>query len=232
MAKKVLIALSLLFVFGLSGCGRKVTLDQYDMTGIVRLRYLAEMGETAFEDQDLIVDAEKIFSSMSENILLSYAIDSAIYFEEELGEYDHLVMVNPRWMERFAEPDKLRPVEYDGLSESMRTFLEAQMPLLTADGSILPDGLGLYEYDGSELFALPQYAALGYADPLEAQNPLIILVDDPEETLKAKGCLVPLASSGNLLFTDEEKMLELLAKSELNNYVQIRIIGEETVNDP
>ena len=67
---------------------------------------------------------------------------------------------------------------------------------------------------------------------MEAQNPLIILVDNPEETLKAKGCLLPLTSTGNLLFTDEEKLLELLAKSELNNYVQIHIIGEETVNDP
>ncbi len=85
---------------------------------------------------------------MTENILLSYAVDSAIHLEEELGEYDHLVMVNPRWMERFAEPDK--------------------------------------------------------------------------------GCLVTLSSTGNLLFTDEEKLLELLEKSELNNYVQTYIWDRST----
>lgn len=227
MTKKVFIALSLLFVFGLSGCGQKVTLDQYDIAGIVKIGYPSETADMVFEGQELIAEAEKLFSSMSKYILLSYVVDSAIYIEEELGEYDHLVMVNPRWMERFAEPDNLRPVEYDSLSESMRAFLEAQMPLLTVDGSILPDGIGLYEYDGGELFVLPQYAAEGYAEPLEAQNPLIILVDNPEETLKAKGCLLPLTSTGNLLFTDGEKLLELLTKSELNNYVQIHIIGEK-----
>ena len=227
MTKKVFIALSLLFVFGLSGCGQKVTLDQYDIAGIVKIGYPSETADMVFEGQELIAEAEKLFSSMSKYILLSYVVDSAIYIEEELGEYDHLVMVNPRWMERFAEPDNLRPVEYDSLSESMRAFLEAQMPLLTVDGSIMPDGIGLYEYDGGELFVLPQYAAEGYAEPLEAQNPLIILVDNPEETLKAKGCLLPLTSTGNLLFTDGEKLLELLTKSELNNYVQIHIIGEK-----
>lgn len=232
MTKNIFIVISLLIVFGLSGCGRKVTLDQYDMTGIVKIGYPAETADMVFEGQELIAEAEKLFSSMSENLLLSYVVDSAIYIEEELEEYDHLVMVNPRWMERFAEPDNLRPVEFDSLSESMQTFLEAQMPLLTVDRSVLPDGLSLYEYDGDELFVLPQYAAEGYAEPVEAQNPLMILVDNPEETLKAKGCLLPLTSTGNLLFTDEEKLLELLAKSELNNYVQIRIIGEETVNAP
>ncbi len=226
MVRKTFIALVLFFVFGLSGCGQKITLDEYDIEGIVGIGYPVEMGEMAFEDQELLDESENLFCSMSENILLSYVVDSAIHLEEELGEYDHLVMVNPRWMERFAEPDKLRPVEYNSLSKSMQVYLEAQMPLLTVDGSILPDGLGLYEYDGSELFALPQYAAEGYDEPLEAQNPLIILVDNPEETLKVKGCLVPLASTGNLLFTDEEKLLELLEKSELNNYVQTYIWGE------
>lgn len=217
----------LLFIFGLSGCNQKVTLDQYDMTGIVRLRFPAEMGDTVFEDKELIAEAEKLFSSMSESILLSYVVDSAIYLEEELGEYDHLVMVNPRWMERFAEPGKLRPIEYDSLPESMRTFLGEQMPLLTADKSVLPDGLGLYEYDGDKLFVLPQYAALGSADGVEAKNPLIILVDNPEETLYAKGCSLPLASSGNLLFTDEKKLQELLAESDLNDYMKIRVLTEE-----
>ena len=32
-----------------------------------------------------------------------------------------------------------------------------------------------------------------------------------------------MASTGNLLFTDEEKLLELLEKSELNDYVQTYI---------
>lgn len=41
--------------------------------------------------------------------------------------------------------------EYSSLSDSMQKFLEAQMPLLTVDGSILPDGVGLYEYDAGKI---------------------------------------------------------------------------------
>ena len=34
------------------------------------------------------------------------------------------------------------------------------MPILTADGNVLPDGVGLYQYDGETLLAFPVHAAM------------------------------------------------------------------------
>lgn len=219
MKRKLFIALTLFMVCGLSGCGKTDVLNQYDTAGI---EYIAWSDiDTICEDQKLTIEGEMLLSSMSENILLSYVVDSAIGLTYELGEYDHLVMTNPQWIQRFADPNKLRSVEYSSLSDSMQEFLKAQMPLLTVDRSILPDGVGLYEYDTGELFAFPVNVVHGSVRPVEAQNPLIILADKPEEVFRADSCMLPLTSSGNVLFAESENLQSVFEMSELSNYAEI-----------
>lgn len=219
MKRKLFIALTLFMVCGLSGCGKTDVLNQYDTAGI---EYIAWSDiDTICEDQKLTIEGEMLLSSMSENILLSYVVDSAIGLTYELGEYDHLVMTNPQWIQRFADPNKLRSVEYSSLSDSMQKFLKAQMPLLTVDRSILPDGVGLYEYDAGELFAFPVNVVHGSVRPVEAQNPLIILADKPEEVFRADSCMLPLTSSGNVLFAESENLQSVFEMSELSNYAEI-----------
>ena len=47
-----------------------------------------------------------------------------------------------------------------------------------------------------DTLTLNQYnVALGAAEPIEAKNPLIILVDKPAQSLKASSCMLPLTSS-------------------------------------
>lgn len=55
-----------------------------------------------------------------------------------------MILTNPQWIDRFGDPSKLKPVEYGSLANSMQEFLDVQMPILTADGNVLPDGVGLY----------------------------------------------------------------------------------------
>lgn len=100
------------------------------------------------------------------------------------------------------------------------TFV-VQMPILTADGNVLPDGVGLYQYDGETLLAFPVHVALGAAEPIEAKNPLIILVDKPAQSLKASSCMLPLTSSGNVLFAEGEKLQESFDESKLIDYGSI-----------
>ena len=113
------------------------------------------------------------------------------------------------------------PVELEELPDAMRRFLTAQLPLLTADGAVLPDGIRLCTYDGC-LTALPVNAALSAAAPVAAERPLLIVAERPAETLSADGCLLPLTSSGNILFSDAQALAAALDGSPLAPYAALK----------
>lgn len=179
--------------------------------------------DTVCESNELTADVSSILHSEEDYLLLSYVVDSNIEITKELkdGGWDHLILTNPQWIDRFGDPSKLKPVEYGSLANSMQEFLDVQMPILTADGNVLPDGVGLYQYDGETLLAFPVHVALGAAEPIEAKNPLIILVDKPAQSLKASSCMLPLTSSGNVLFAEGEKLQESFDESKLIDYGSI-----------
>lgn len=217
MKRKIALLLVSLLASCLSGCGKTDILNQYDMDGIEYIAYTDI--DTVCESQELSKSGADFLSSMEEYLLLSYVMDSNIELTEELGEYDHLILTNPLWIERFGETDKLKSIELDSLSESMQDFLSEQLSLLTTNGSVLSDEIGLYQYDGGELLAFPVNVTLSGADPIKAENPLIILVNNPSQTLKADSCMLPLTSSGNILFTNRE---QLQAKfSQLDDYASV-----------
>lgn len=224
MNRKVAMILTFIFVCGLSGCGNTAVLSQYDTDEIWRISYTDI--DTVCEDHELTAEGANLLHSLEDCLLLSFVVDSSIVTTEELkdGGYDHLIMTNPQWMERFGDLDKLKPVEYDSLPSSMQEFLAVQMPLLTADGSVLPDGIGLYEYEDGKLLAFPPFTALGGAAPVEAKNPLIILVDKPAQSLRADSCMLPLTSSGNVLFTNEEELQTAFEESNLIDYGTVKEI--------
>ena len=216
MRRKIAITLVIVLLFCLSGCGSASTLEKYDTDKI---------GYIAYSDIDTICDSHELtavgaelLSSMEEYLLLSFVVDSSICITDELGNYDHLILTNPQWIDRFGDPNKLRPVEYDSLSNTMQKFLNEQMPVLTADGSVLPDGMELYEYETGKLFAFPINVTLGAAEPIEARNPLIILVDKPAQTLSTSSCMLPLTSSGNILFADSDALQTAFEASNLKEY--------------
>lgn len=122
--------------------------------------------------------------------------------------------------------DKLTPVSFDSLSEKIQGFLNEQMPILTADGSVLSQNMGLYEYEGGRLFAFPSNVTLGAAKPVAAKNPLIILIDDPAQALDSKTCTLPLVSSGNILCSDRDKLEALLHDSGLELYGAVQPLGQ------
>ena len=55
------------------------------------------------------------------------------------------------------------------------------MSVLTVTGEALPTGIELYKYDGDGLLAFPVNVTLGAAEPIEAQNSLVILVNTPQK---------------------------------------------------
>ena len=216
MKHKIIVIFVLALMFSLAGCGNTNKLAEYDMTGISFISY-ADI-DTVCEDEELTTAGKNLLSEQEENLLLSYVMDSAIELSAELGNYDHLVFTNPQWIERFGNMDKLKPVEYKNLSSGMQEFLEAQMSVLTVTGEALPTGIELYKYDGDGLLAFPVNVTLGAAEPIEAQNSLVILVNTPSETLKIDTCLLPLISSGNILFADVNEVQATFEESKLKDY--------------
>ena len=137
MKHKLIIMFTLALVIGLTGCGSANMLSEYDITGISFIEY-SDI-DTVCEDEELINAGDNLLSNQENNLLLSYVVDSAIELTNtELGEYDHLVFTNPQWIERFGNLDKLKAIEYSDISNEMQAFLDAQMPLLTTDGSVFP----------------------------------------------------------------------------------------------
>lgn len=225
MKHKLTIMLALALMIILAGCGNANKLSEYDMTGISFISYTDI--DTVCEDEELTTVGNNLLSEQEDNLLLSYVVDSAIDLSANLGDYDHLVFTNPQWIERFGDSGKLKPVEYSSLSKDMQAFLDSQMPLLTNDGSVLPEGTGLYEYEGGGLLAFPVNVTLGAAKPIEAKNPLVVLIDNPVEILKADSCMLPLTSSGNVLFLDNDNFQQVFENSELKDYGDIQKFNEK-----
>ena len=225
MKRRALFTLACALLAGLAGCGEAGTPARYDTAGIAYLVF-SDI-DSVCEDPALAQAGQRLLSAQGDALLLSYVVDSAILLTgEELGNYDHLVMANPQWVGRFGDPDRLQPVEPDSLTAGMRSFLNGQLPILTADGSVLPEGVGLYRYEGGGLLTFPTGVTLGWAKPVTAENPLVILVDDPAQALSAKSCTLPLASSGNILFPDREKLQGAFTGSGLEGYAAIQALEE------
>lgn len=159
MSRKIVMTLVCILVLGLSGCGDTLTLNQYNTSEIWYIAYTDI--DTVCESNELTADGSSILHSEEDYLLLSYVVDSNIEITKELkdGGWDHLILTNPQWIDRFGDPSKLKPVEYGSLANSMQEFLDVQMPILTADGNVLPDGVGLYQYDGETLLAFPVHAS-------------------------------------------------------------------------
>ena len=201
-----------------SGGGAPSLRDRYDLTGVVKLTY--QDIDAVCEDAALTDYGAALLRAMEQRdaVLLSFAVDSSIQLEDRLGRYDHLVVVNPLWIERFDSMDHLTPIRYEDLPEALRGFLTDQLPGWTADKSVCPAGIRYYEYQGDGLLTFP-FGAGTLAPAFQAENPLVLMIDEPAQTMQAASFLLPLSSSGNLLFTEEEALENRLEASGLENYV-------------
>lgn len=118
--KNIIIMSALALVISLTGCGNINKLSEYDMTGISFIEYTDI--DTVCEDKELINAGSNLLSDQEDNLLLSYVVDSAIELSAELGDYDHLVFTNPKWIENFGDSGKLKPIEYSSLSKVCKSF--------------------------------------------------------------------------------------------------------------
>lgn len=193
-------------------------LSSYNVEGIVQINY--KEIDYVCDNEELALESVRIFNDMqsNENILLSFVVDSSIEIEKKiLGGYDHLVVVNPQWIERFGDLSKLKQVIFEDLTIGMRDFLVDQMPMWTKEGNVFPDGVNLYEYN-SPLLAFP-FMVGEAVDALVSEKSLLIMIENPVTIMNESSFLIPLSSSGNLIFTDQQELQENINNSAIKPYV-------------
>lgn len=107
MSRKIVMTLVCILVLGLSGCGDTLTLNQYNTSEIWYIAYTDI--DTVCESNELTADGSSILHSEEDYLLLSYVVDSNIEITKELkdGGWDHLILTNPQWIDRFGDPSKL-----------------------------------------------------------------------------------------------------------------------------
>lgn len=201
----------------LSACTSTENLASYDVDGIVEINY--NNIDEFCENDDLVDLGSEMLRCCADNILMSIVVDSSIEItKDELGEYDHLVVTNIAFIKQFGDVEKLEPVSYDSLPQGMQQFLDLQMPLWTEDNSVLPDGVSLYQYTGDSLLAFPFITS--DVGAIEAKNPLLLVADDPVDVFDAKAFLLPMSSSTNLIFRNEDQVQNAVDKFNLNKYIK------------
>ena len=132
----LVVGLAALFASGGPGRLAGASDGEYDLSGMIRLVF-SDI-DTVCDDPNLAQSGGELLKQMENEILISLIVDSQIVISpEELGEYSCLVLTDPAWVARFGDPGKLRAVELESVSQEMQEFLSAQMPLWTADGSVL-----------------------------------------------------------------------------------------------
>lgn len=166
---------------------------------------------------------ENFFAEMADrdNLCLSMAIDRAIVLDNaEMGKYDHIVVTDRAWVETTVfgdnsdKADSLIPIGFDDIHAELKDFLSKQLPIWTNTGEIQPEGMGICEFNGDSFLVLPPNASYGNST-IQAKNPLIILVEEPVKTLKVSSFLLPMSSSGNIVFKNEAVLRSVLNESPL-----------------
>lgn len=108
----------------------------------------------------------------------------------------------------------LIPIGFDDIHAELKDFLSKQLPIWTNTGEIQPEGMGFCEFNGDSFLVLPPNASYGNST-IQAKNPLIILVEEPVKTLKVSSFLLPMSSSGNIVFKNEDVLRSVLNESPL-----------------
>lgn len=172
-------------------------------------------------NDDLMPKVKSFFVQMEDedNLCLSMAIDRAILLDKDrMGKYDHIVITDRAWLEASgmsgAAEDSLIPINLEDIHAELEDILSKQLTLWTNTGEAQPEGLGFYEFSGDSFLVLPPNIGVGEST-IQAKNPLIILVDDAVKTMNVEGFLLPLASSGNVVFKNEAVLRAALGGSPL-----------------
>jgi len=149
---------------------------------------------------------------------LSFSLGEFTTLENmESSGFDDVVVTDRRFLELMGigvgetgSRGELVPSDSDAIPPALRAELEAGFGLWTADGSS-QGGYSYFTYSGDE--PLPVIGkVLSDGDNVVVRNPLVIVVDEPMSFFD-NSMLDAFMINGQMIFTDADKLRQLLAES-------------------
>jgi hypothetical protein len=202
----------------------------------VALWFPAAMGEGGFQQiktrvGDVVHDAEQ-----ADTVALSYAWSDEALKGVDLGSYDAVGLVSPRWIKLMAghetagKPADATTVLHDvpaaQVPPQIREHVEAYMELWLRDYS--PEQLNTLQYrrlaQGTDL----PLSDGGSGDLMFPENPLVVLVPDLHKRLD-DDFLASTATSRNLVFTGLGPTEKLLADHGLAQELTVKFVAEDGI---
>ncbi|QQY79210.1 hypothetical protein EDD65_1065 [Keratinibaculum paraultunense] len=181
-----------------------------------------------FTDENIIQVQEFLRNMQNENSLsVSMAIDQSIEISSELQKsgFDHLIITDKSWIDNMGvgigkkeENGVLREIKLDDIDFELKDFVERQMPLLINEEKLNTQNLKYYTFEGDKFLALAPNPGKMDAT-LQAENPLVILIENPADELNIKGFVIPALSTGNIVFSNRSILDKHLQNSPLKPLV-------------
>ena len=108
----IILAIVILLIIGYNKISFFLNISSiFDVNDIVEIDY-SEIDPVA-DNENLTLIADEIFTKLDDNnnLFLSFVIDSSIEItSEELGNFEHLVFVNKRWIEKYDKEKNAKNV--------------------------------------------------------------------------------------------------------------------------
>ena len=227
MKKILCIILTMICLVSVTSCSvkKKKEFTELSFLAYTDINTVCDNDDTAKKGVELLTELDN-----KQELLLSIVIDSEIVItKDKLGEYDHLIVVNKAWIENFDSMDNISKMNMEDLSPEMKKFFDDQMSMFIKKG--VKTGYILASYSGKGLFSLPPYVSFGKMEPIVAKKPLLLIVDKSTDILEAKPFLLPLTSSGNVLFTNYDSVNELIKKYSFGDYANVSHVEYKNSNN-
>ena len=225
MKKKILIVFTILVIGVFLIIGYNKISFYFNISSIFNVKDIVEINyndiDSIADNENLAKISDEIFTKLDDNnnLFLSFVMDSSIEITpEELGNFEHLVFVNKRWIEKYDNMSNLKEIQFDDLPKGLQDFMNVQMPVITKNKEVLPNEIKLYTYNGDGLFSLPFRVGNG-TKAMKIKRPLIVYVDKVTDVMDSRAFSIPLSSSGNIIFDNEEELKQLINNSELKDYI-------------
>jgi hypothetical protein len=207
----------------------------------VALSFDAGMGETGFQQVmssvgDVVNEAEDRGS-----VALSYTWTDEMMMAGDLEPYEHLSLVNQRWLDLVLEEGRggntgggqpahgLIPFTPDQIPDNVDQFLGPQLQLWTRDDLTADETLGMMSfYRYAAPTALPLARGGGGDDLVFSNDALVIVVPGVHDVFN-DDFLASAASTRNLVFAGLGETQALVAQHGLENKVHVKYVAEEGV---
>ncbi|MFT0846161.1 hypothetical protein VR010_00205 [Actinomycetaceae bacterium L2_0104] len=170
-------------------------------------------------------------SDAAGNLALSFSLDQVVQLSaQEMGPYDHIVVTNPRFLTLFSNDgspgsdrsssitNDLVPLNAQEIAPAVMNSLEENMNMWSAPGADALAGAHLYTTASGS----PAFPAIGdqrdASNPVQAERPLIVVIDKPADALAIEGVLEAFVANGQIVFTDADELRSAMSEFGLEAY--------------